>query len=37
LYGEVGHETDKRLAGARAREVSGVFAVANELLVRRAS
>ena len=37
LYGEVGHEIGKQLAGARAREVNGVFAVANELLVRRAS
>jgi hyperosmotically inducible periplasmic protein len=33
LHGEVGNESDKQLAGIRAREVTGVFAVANELMV----
>ena len=34
LVGIVDNESDKILAGVRAREVSGVFAVENELMVR---
>jgi hyperosmotically inducible periplasmic protein len=33
LLGIVDHETDKALAGVRAREVTGVFGVANDLIV----
>ena len=33
LMGFVGNEMDRRLAEIRAREVSGVFAVENELVV----
>jgi hyperosmotically inducible periplasmic protein len=33
LLGVVDNESDKTLAGVRAREVDGVFAVANELVV----
>jgi osmotically-inducible protein OsmY len=33
LVGAVGNTSDKQLAGVRAREVSGVFQVENELLV----
>jgi hyperosmotically inducible protein len=33
LLGIVDHETDKALAGVRAREVIGVFGVANDLVV----
>ena len=33
LLGEVANETDKQIAEVRAREVTGVFSVANELTV----
>ena len=33
LMGFVGNEMDRRLAEIRAREVSGVFSVENELVV----
>jgi osmotically-inducible protein OsmY len=33
LYGVVDSESDKMIAGVRAREIPGVFAVANELIV----
>jgi hypothetical protein len=33
LLGIVDHETDRTLAGVRAREVTGVFGVANDLIV----
>lgn len=35
LVGVVGNASDKQLAGARAREVTGVFGVENELLVEK--
>ena len=35
LVGVVDNESDRILAGVRAREVSGVFAVENELVVRK--
>ena len=35
LLGEVDNESDKTVAGMRAREVNGVFAVENELVVSR--
>ena len=35
LMGVVDNEADKQVAGVRAREVSGVFAVENELVVQK--
>jgi hyperosmotically inducible protein len=35
LVGVVGNASDKQLAGVRAREVTGVFGVENELLVEK--
>jgi osmotically-inducible protein OsmY len=35
LLGVVDHESDKTVAGMRAREVSGVFGVENELIVSK--
>jgi osmotically-inducible protein OsmY len=37
LLGLVDNAADKQMAGVRAREVSGVFAVENELVVRKES
>ena len=35
LLGVVDNEADKTVAGVRAREVEGVFAVENELVVNK--
>jgi len=35
LLGMVGNESDKQMAGVRAREVTGTFGVENELVVER--
>ena len=37
LLGVVDNETDKTLAGMRAREVEGAFAVDNQLVVRKST